>query len=189
LPYRPAGPPTVSAPPVPPAAPRKVGTWELLRLREEKWAPRLRAPSLVAEAKLRPDHTDQVAAGLGRRYGELRDPRLEGEPLLLRWPACLAVAMAGVAATRYQDGTYWPAPWDTAHFPGTAQDQRIWGRVFNAGGSSPTAATTPSMCHLVPPLTAYCRFRPPHLANEPPTSSRRPDCHLRQPGLSPALTW
>jgi superfamily I DNA/RNA helicase len=128
-----------------PAAPRKVGTWELLRLREEKWAPRLRAASLVAEAELQPDHTDQVAAALGRQYGGLPDPRLGGEPLLLRWPACLAVAMAGVAASRYQDGTYWPALWDTARFPGTAQDQGIWGRAFNAAVGRLGMATFPGL--------------------------------------------
>lgn len=62
----------------------------------------------VAEADIRPQLTNQVAAVLGRQYGKLQDPRLLGASLLLRWPACLAAAMAGVAATGYQGGTYWP---------------------------------------------------------------------------------
>jgi hypothetical protein len=55
--------------------------------------------------------------------------------LLSRWPACLAAAMAGVAATDYRGykgGTYWPALWEAADFQGTPQDQGIWVRAFNA---------------------------------------------------------
>ena len=124
---------------------RKVSTRELLSLREHSWEPRLRSASLVAEADLRPDHTDQVATVLGRLYGKLHDPRLGGESFLLQWPACLAAAMAGVAATRYHGGTYWPALWETAGYQGTPQDQAIWGRAFNQAIDGLGMATFPEL--------------------------------------------
>ncbi len=113
---------------------RKVGMRELLRLREEAWQPKLRGASLVAEvaeADLSPERTDQVAEVLGRLYGKLEDPRTGGQGFLLRWPACLTAAMAGVAATRYHEGTYWSALWDVTGVLGGPQDQAIWGRAFN----------------------------------------------------------
>ncbi|HUY47645.1 MAG TPA: hypothetical protein VMV92_18255 [Streptosporangiaceae bacterium] len=125
--------------------PRKVTMRELLRWREDSWGPLLRSASLVAEADLPPHRTDQVAMVLGRQYGKLHDPRLEGESLLLRWPTCLAAAMAGVAATRYQGGTYWPALWDTTGFQGTSQDQGIWGRAFNTAVDRLGMATFPEL--------------------------------------------
>jgi hypothetical protein len=114
-----------------PAAPRKVTRLDLLQLREDYWEPRLRGVSLIAEADLRPEHTRQVAAAFGRLYGNLRDARIDGESFLLRWPAALAAAMAGVAVTDYQGGSFWPALWAAAGFEGTAHDQGIWGRAFN----------------------------------------------------------
>jgi superfamily I DNA/RNA helicase len=125
--------------------PRTVTTPELLRLREDLWAPRLKGASLVAEADLRPDFTDQVATALGRLYGRLRDRQLEGERLLLRWPACLAASMAGTAAVRYRGGTYWPALWETTGFQGTSQDQRIWGQAFNTAIDRLGMATFPDL--------------------------------------------
>jgi superfamily I DNA/RNA helicase len=129
------------------ASPRKVSTRELLDLREDAWMPRLRGASLVAEADFRPDRTDQVAAALARLYAKLQDPRVEGESFLLRWPACVAAAMAGVAATRYHGGIYWPELWETTDFPGTAQDQGIWGRAFNQAIERLGMATFPELPH------------------------------------------
>jgi hypothetical protein len=128
-----------------PAVPRKVSTKELLRLREESWELRLRGASLVAEADLRSRHTNQVAVALGRIYATLRDPRIEGESFLLRWPACVAAAMAGVAATEYHGGTYWPEFWETVGLHGTAQDQGIWGRAFNRAIDRLGMATFPDL--------------------------------------------
>ncbi len=62
---------------------RKVSKRELLRRREDSWAPKLRSASLVAEVDLRPGHTDQVASVLGRLYAELPDPRTQGPAFLL----------------------------------------------------------------------------------------------------------
>ncbi|MHB1594778.1 MAG: hypothetical protein ACYCO9_17805 [Streptosporangiaceae bacterium] len=99
---------------------------ELLDIREDKWRPRLRSASLVAEADFRPQYTEQVVEILGRYY------RKHGARVLRMWPACLVAGMAGVAATRYQGGTYWPALWDTAGFRGSESDQTDWGRAFIA---------------------------------------------------------
>jgi hypothetical protein len=138
------------------ASPRKVSTRELLDLREEAWMPRLRGASLVAEADIRPDRTDQVAAALGRLYAKLEDPRVEGESFLLRWPACVAAAMAGVAATRYRGGTYWPALWETTDSQGTSQDQGIWGRAFNQAIERLGMATFPELpLHFVGPILMH----------------------------------
>ncbi|HEY1670228.1 MAG TPA: UvrD-helicase domain-containing protein [Trebonia sp.] len=115
-----------------PASPPKVSMRELLWSREDSWRPRLRCASLIAEADLRPDHTRQVAVVLGRLYADLRHPRTEGDSLLSRWPACLAAAMAGVAATDNKGETYWRALWEAACFHGTPEDELIWAHAFNA---------------------------------------------------------
>jgi hypothetical protein len=113
------------------AAPPKVGMRELLWSREDAWRPRLRSASLIAEADLRPDHTRQVAVVLGRLYASLPEPGTEGDSLLSRWPACLAAAMAGVAAADNEGETYWHALWEATGFDGTPEDEGIWGRAFN----------------------------------------------------------
>ena len=108
--------------------PRKVGTLELLAIRENAWAPRLRAVSLVAEAELRVELTSQVAIALGRVYTKLGNGQDMG--VLLRWPACTAAAMVGAAVSGYEAGTYWPALWKSAKYQGNAHDQGIWGQAF-----------------------------------------------------------
>ena len=136
--------------------PRKVSKRELLRLREDTWEPRLRSASLVAEVDLRREYTEQVATVLGRLYGELRDPRTEGEAFLLQWPACLAAAMAGVAATEYRGGVFWPQLWETADYRGTSQDQGIWGRAFNRAIDRLGMATFPGLpLHFVGPILMH----------------------------------
>ena len=136
--------------------PRKVSKRELLRLREETWEPRLRSASLVAEVDLRPEHTEQVATVLGRLYAELRDPRADGEAFLLQWPACLAAAMAGVAATEYRGGVLWPQLWETAAYRGTSHDQGIWGRAFNRAIDRLGMATFPDLpLHFVGPILMH----------------------------------
>jgi hypothetical protein len=131
-----------------PASPRQVSMRELLWLREDSWRPRLRSASLVAEADLRPGRTRQVAGVLGRLYANLTDPRTEGDSLLSRWPACLAAAMAGVAAADYQGGRYWPALWEAADFDGTPQDEESWGRAFNTAISRLGMAMFPELSPL-----------------------------------------
>jgi hypothetical protein len=127
------------------ASPGQVGLRELLWLREDSWRPLLRSASLVAEADLHPARTRRVANVLGRLYANLRDPQAEGDSLLSRWPACLAAAMAGVAATDCAAGAYWPALWEAAGFPGTPQDQEVWGRAFNTAIGRLGMATFPEL--------------------------------------------
>jgi superfamily I DNA/RNA helicase len=152
----PPPPPPVLAPaplvtPAPPVAStngdlsRKVSKRELLRRREESWAPKLRSASLVAEVDLLPGHTDQVASVLGRLYDELPDPRTQGPAFLRQWPACLAAAMAGVAATNYHGGIYWPQLWEVAEYDGNPQDQKIWGDAFNQAVDRLGMATFPDL--------------------------------------------
>lgn len=104
--------------------PRQVTKVELLDIREASWRQKLRNASLVAEADIRPAHTEQAVSALGFFYVH------RGEAVLRKWPACLAASMAGVAATHYEGGVYWPALWEKAAFRGTAADQRAWGRAF-----------------------------------------------------------
>ncbi len=126
-------------------AARQVSLRELLWLREDSWRPRLRSASIVAEADLPSSRTRQVAAVLGRLYANLRDPASEADSLLSRWPACLAAAMAGVAATDYQGGAYWPTLWEAAGFQGTPEDQEIWARAFNTAIGRLGMATFPEL--------------------------------------------
>lgn len=98
---------------------------ELLDIREDSWRRKLRNVSLVAEADIGPAYTEQAASVLGFFYRKYR-----GEAVLRRWPACLVACMAGVAASHYEGGVYWPALWDQTEVWGTAADQRIWGRAF-----------------------------------------------------------
>ena len=133
-------------PPAPaPAGPRRISMQGLLQLREDAWRPRLAGASLLAEVELRPAHTSQVAAVLGRLYGSLQDPRTEGESFLLRWPACLAAAMGGVAATDYRDGAYWSALWEAAEYQGTREDQETWGGAFTTAIARLGMATFPGL--------------------------------------------
>ena len=86
-----------------------------------------------------------MAEVLARLYRKLPDPQLEGESFLLRWPACLAAAMAGVAAENFQGGMYWPVLWTVTGFDGTALDQGIWGRAFNRAVERLGMATFPGL--------------------------------------------
>jgi len=128
-----------------PATAEKVGLRELLWSREDSWRPRLRSASLVVEADLRPHHTRQVAAALGSLYAKLQHPRTEGDLLLSRWPACLAAAMTGVAATADEEGSYWRALWEATRCQGTPEDEEIWGHAFSAAIGRLGMATFPGL--------------------------------------------
>jgi len=126
-------------------APRTVGARELLDARERSWSARLRSASLVAEIEIPADRSSQVAYVLGRVYGKLPDPRETGTRFLLGWPACVATAMAGAAVTGYEAGTYWRALWAAVKYPGTTQDQAIWGEAFVRAVANLGMATFPDM--------------------------------------------
>lgn len=109
---------------------RQVTRRELLDIREEQWAPRLRGVSLIAEAEIPEAHRMQVVSALGHLYAKGRFEGARGIDFLSRWPACLAASMTGVAVTSYAQGTYWPALWKAAGYAGDSDDQRVWGSAF-----------------------------------------------------------
>jgi hypothetical protein len=126
MPEAPAGDPVSDSE----TGPRVVTTRELLDLRERSWVRRLQSVSLVAEAEIRVEHSTQAAHALGRIYAKLTDQPDVRVHSLLRWPACVASAMVGVAVSGYEAGTYWPALWKIARYSGAAQDQAVWGQAF-----------------------------------------------------------
>ena len=64
--------------------------------------------------------------------------------------------MAGVAATQYHGGIYWPQLWETADYHGTSQDQGIWGRAFNRAIDRLGMATFPDLpLHFVGPILMH----------------------------------
>lgn len=111
---------------------RQVTRQQLLDIREEQWAPRLRGVSLIAEAEISEAHRTQVASALGYLYGKRRFEDARGIAYLSCWPACLTASMTGVAVTSYAQGTYWPALWKAAGYAGDTDDQRVWGTAFAA---------------------------------------------------------
>lgn len=117
----------------------------MLDLREQHWGPQLRAVSLVAEAEIRSELTAQAANALGFLYGRLADRHTSGTRFLLRWPACVAAVMVGAAVSGYEAGTYWPALWRSAQYPGSAPDQAVWGQAFGLALEQLGMATFPSM--------------------------------------------
>ena len=114
------------------SGPRRVTRRELLEIREQRWAPRLRRVSLAAEAEISEAHCMQVVSALGRLYGNERFEGDGGIDFLARWPGCLVASMTGVAVTSYAQGTYWPALWEAAGYAGDSNDQRVWGIAFAA---------------------------------------------------------
>ncbi|GGL27967.1 hypothetical protein GCM10014719_31870 [Planomonospora parontospora subsp. antibiotica] len=128
------------------AAPvRKVSARELLDLRERAWSRRLRGSSLVAEADVRDSQSAQVASVLGRVYAKWVAERRPPERFFLRWPACVAVAVTGVAAHGYRQGTFWPELWKAVQYQGLPEDQAVWGRGFAAAADSLGLPTFPDM--------------------------------------------
>ncbi|MEU9887672.1 hypothetical protein [Sphaerisporangium sp. NPDC051011] len=109
---------------------RKVSPAELLDMRERAWAKRLRGCSLVAEADIKDAHSQQVASVLGPTYKKWVTSRRRPDELFMRWPACFAVAMTGVAARGYQHGTFWPTLWEKVRYDGLPEEQTIWGKGF-----------------------------------------------------------
>src|ERR1700761_6869283 len=103
---------------------------ELLDIREAAWRPLLRRVSLVAEAEIPEKQRTQAAVGLGHYYRRSERTTDAGLVLLAKWPACLILAMTGVAVTDYGQGTYWPRLWRAIGYQGRDADQQIWGEAF-----------------------------------------------------------
>lgn len=111
-------------------APRKVTSDELLNLREGQWSSRLRGCSLVAELEVRDEHSRQAAEALGRMYDKWL-ARGHAEVIFTRWPACVAVALTGIAAREYRQGELWPELWEALKYDGDQQDRVVWGQGFH----------------------------------------------------------
>jgi hypothetical protein len=112
-------------------SPREVTLSELLRIREERWSFRMRGYSLVAELEVKEQHRRQVAQGLGRFYAKWAGTA-RAEQVFTRWPACVAVAITGIAARDYRQGELWPHLWAGLAYRGDQKDQTTWGRGFLA---------------------------------------------------------
>jgi hypothetical protein len=109
--------------------PRKVTPSELLRIREKEWAGRLRGVSLVAELEVKEERCRQVAKVLGLFYKKLvGTPKVD--QIFVTRPACVAVAITGIAARDYQRGELWPRLWEGLGYRGYHDDQGIWGNGF-----------------------------------------------------------
>ncbi|MFG1874057.1 hypothetical protein ACGFIV_04365 [Sphaerisporangium sp. NPDC049003] len=94
----------------------------LLDLFERSWAGELRRVSLVAEAGLTGEAIDAAAEALGEACR-----RLGHRDLVARWPACVAVCVAGVAARHGEEDGFWPRWWAAARRRGSPAR---WGATF-----------------------------------------------------------
>ncbi|MCO5968941.1 hypothetical protein [Actinoallomurus soli] len=109
--------------------PKKVTSMELLRIREKQWAGRLRGYSLVAELEVKEDHWRQVARVLGGLYAKHAGTEQVGRMFVTR-PACVAVAITGIAARDYERGELWPRLWKGLGYQGHLDDRAVWGHGF-----------------------------------------------------------
>ena len=108
-----------------------VSPWGLLDGREHEWRQQIRGVSLVAEADIEPEESRPVLAAFGQVYGKYKGSAVTDKLRAFRkWPACVVVGMTGAAAAHYEEGTYWRKLWDAVRYPGSPQDQRVWGKSF-----------------------------------------------------------
>ena len=106
----------------------RVTAVELLDARERQWRRRLGVVSLAAEVlgEISVEHRELALGVLGHGY-----QRSAARPRLLRrWPAVHVVGMAGVAADRYENGTFWPKLVSLLEIPQTPDFQHEWGEAF-----------------------------------------------------------
>jgi hypothetical protein len=94
----------------------------LLDLLERSWTVQLRRVSLVIEADAPEEMIEAAADALGQAYR-----RLGHQELATRWPACVAVSIAGVAARHGGGGAFWPRWWVASRHRGSASK---WGAAF-----------------------------------------------------------
>lgn len=106
-----------------------LGPTAFLQRFEELWAPRLRGRSLVGEAFMDRDPTQQplmALRALGRVYLRSHQPYNE----LARRPASLLVAMTWLGAERYDVGGFWPRLWEEVGRSPGAEEQGLWGGAY-----------------------------------------------------------
>ncbi|HEX5406706.1 MAG TPA: hypothetical protein VFX16_30905, partial [Pseudonocardiaceae bacterium] len=128
----------------------------LLELLEPGWRLQLRAGALAGELDVEPEVREAAARALGE--ASRRQPPVD---LARRWPACVVVALAQVAAACYQRGAFWPG-WQRAC--GLSVNRRAagdWRRAFvdalavlglpRQHGDADTDADTAVLVHLAVP--------------------------------------
>lgn len=124
---------------------KKVTPRQLLDIRESEWRPHLESVSLVSEATLSRHQLDQAARALGSVFtGRLDVGR---RPTLHHWPACTSAVTVGIATSRYNSGTFWPALWETTGVPHSRQDRDTWGENFLRSLKLLGVDTFPGMSH------------------------------------------
>ncbi|GAT68512.1 hypothetical protein PS9374_04177 [Planomonospora sphaerica] len=98
---------------------------------ESNWKPQLPGISLLTELEVDKETVAEVSRALGQLY---RRKVLKGQhqSLFDRWPGCVAVAMSGVAAHDYREGTFWRYWWEAIYYQELAgqQDAKAWGQAF-----------------------------------------------------------
>ncbi|MEV4372952.1 hypothetical protein AB0J71_38200 [Nonomuraea sp. NPDC049637] len=118
---------------------------ELLDLLEADWKTRLRSVSLVTELEVSSETLIDAAKALGKLY-HLKIVEGKHPMFFDRWAGCVTVALSGVAATRYRQGTFWPYWWQASGYRNaTPQDQATWGRGFIRALESFGLPTFPEM--------------------------------------------
>ena len=132
--------------------------FQLLDRYEADWRQRLGSVSLVAEADVDPEESRPVLAALGDVYQMYKRSPEEVKLLAFRhWPACVVVVMTAVAATDYGEGTYWPKLWTAVRYPGSSQDQRIWGSSFRDALAELGLPGFPEASHVyLGPILMHC---------------------------------
>jgi hypothetical protein len=158
----------------------RAATWSpdwLLDLLEPGWTSRLRGRSLIAEAKPEVEVLEAVARPLGVYPATIA---------AWHWPACLAFAVTGVAATAYHDGSAWrtwwrergkraPAAADAASCPARARRLHRSRQRPAGTGYGPHCRRGPgNAVHRPPGIAAPPAGRPGPRKWEPTLRCRRP---------------
>lgn len=103
---------------------------ELLQYRQDTWAKRFAAVSLVAEAIATSGIRGQALEVLAQAY---RVPNAAARTRLLRkWPAVQVMTTVGVAVEDYAGGNFWPQLSHRVRVKNGQQFQREWGDAFLA---------------------------------------------------------
>jgi hypothetical protein len=97
----------------------------LLDLLEPGWRRHLSAGGLAGTLEVESALRDAVA----RTLGDQSRGRSPAE-VARRWPACLVVGLATVAAASYRDGRFWPGWHRAAGLRATRRSADHWGRAF-----------------------------------------------------------
>lgn len=104
--------------------PRGTGLLDLL---EPGWRRHLSAGGLAGTLEVEATVRDTVAMALGEQS---RGPAQPPVDVARRWPACLVVGLAQVAAASYRNGRFWPGWHRAAGLRATRQSADQWGQAF-----------------------------------------------------------